>query len=361
VSRAALVAVAALAAAAASAAPNLSTPRAAGPLTIYPDDRRADVFYYGPGEIVLETEADGRPRLTFLQVRYTGTGSAGTRGTIAFRSLLTFDVRQSGVDPQTLVAVRAAAGLARPHELRPLPIQRLQAILVHPAVTGSTPTSPAPEGAASLPEGHFEAAEGEAAAGSWSRRTYVLPLDAADAQLLGDSLRKGRLLLSLDYAFYARKGAVRSVRSEADVLVRAGTTAIAIDAQRWPELLRQVDVNEQVPPGYAALDVYCYDFHDALRPDLYEKQVEIEADGVGGRRVSLSTTFGRTQPDLYARSVRFPVGVRLDRPYRFRVSETALDGTARAGAWKTVASWDRILDVTSATAPAPRPSPEDLP
>jgi hypothetical protein len=329
---------------------------------VYPDDERRDIFYYGPGEIVLETAPDGRPALTFLQVRYTGTASAGTRGAIAFRSLLTFGVRQAGADPQALVAVRAAAGLGPKVELRPLTIQRLRATLVHPApAAGSPSTAPAPEGPAALPEGHFESAEGEGASASWSRRTYVLPLGEVEAQLLADSLRKGRLLLSLDYAFYARGGAVRSVQPDKDVLVRSGTTPVGIDAQRWPDLLRQIDVNQQAPPGYAALDVYCYDFNNALRPDLYEKQVEIQADGVGGRPVTAATTFQRMLPDLYARSVRFDVGVRMDRPYRFRVRETLLDGRTRLLAWKTAASWDRILDVTSAPAAAGRPTPEVQP
>lgn len=359
----AVVLAVALTASAAAAAPNLAAPRPAGSLTLYPDDRRRDLFYYGPGELVLETEADGRPVLTFLQVRYTGTASTGTKGDSVFRSLLTFGVRQSGVDPQALLAVRSAAGLGQTVELRPLPIQRLQATLVHPTtgLSGDAAPTPTPEATAPLREGHFESADSVAASPSWSRRTYVLPLGAAEAQILADSMRKGRLLLSLDYAFYARGGAVRSVTADTDVLVRSGAAPIAFDAQKWPTLLRRVDVNEQVPPGYAALDVYCYDFNNALRPDLYEKQVEIEADGVGGRPVGTSTTFDRTQPDLYARSVRFGVGVRLDRPYRFRVRETGLDGTTRQAAWKTVASWDRILDVTSAPPPPGRPSLEDQP
>lgn len=358
--RALALAAALSAAATVSAGPNLAAPRPAGPLTVYPDDQRRDVFYYGPGEIVLETGPDGRPLLTFLQVRYTGTASAGTKGAVAFRSLLTFDVRQAGIDPQALLAVRAAAGLGPKAELRPLTIQRLEATLVHPGPSPGTPSAtPAPDAPPQLPPGHFEAAEGEAASPSWTRRTYVVPLDVVEAQLLGDSIRKSRLLLSLDYAFYARGGAVRSVQPDRDVLVRSGALPVAIDAQRWPDLLRQIDVNQQVPPGYAALDVYCYDFNNALRPDLYEKLVEIEADGIGGRAVTTSTTFQRTLPDLYARSVRFNVGVRLDRPYRFRVRETSLDGTTRQAAWKTSASWDRILDVTTA-APS-RPSPEDQP
>jgi len=330
------------------AAPNLKAPRAAGPLTVYADDRRPNLFYYGPGDIAVETDADGRPGLSFLQVRYTGTASAGTQGAAVFRSLLTLSVTQTGAGPQALAAVRLAARLPKGAELRPLPIHRLDAKLVYTPVAAETPTT--------LPEGHFEAEDDPSASGSWTRRTYAIALDVAAAQLLADSMRQGRLLLSLDYAFHARPA-----QADVDVLVRAGATAIAVDIERWPTLLRRIDVNEQLPPGYAALDVYCYDFNNGLRPDLYEKQVEIEADGVGGGKVVASTTFGSTQADLYARSVRFPVGVRLDRPYRYRVSETATDGRTRLAPWATAVSWDRILDVTSPPAKQVRPSPEEQP
>ena len=97
-------------------------------------------------------------------------------------------------------------------------------------------------------------------------------------------------------------------------VVRAGALAVAVDAARWPELFRHVDLGARVPPDYPLLDVYCYDFRDALHPSLYEKQVEVEAEGVGGRTVTARTRFGQDQPDLYALGIRFGVAVRLDRP-----------------------------------------------
>ena len=130
-------------------------------------------------------------------------------------------------------------------------------------------------------------------------------------------------------------------------VARVGATAIRIDAQRWPELFRRVDFNEQAPPGYAVLRLYCYDFKDGLRPELLFKKVDVEATAVGGRTVSLSTKFLRSQPDLYARSLRFELPVLLDRPYRYRVTTAQPDGTLDEGPWTERESWTQILDVTS--------------
>jgi hypothetical protein len=239
-----------------------------------------------------------------------------------------------------------------------------------------------------LPRGHFESAEGASGATAnayWSERIYTLALDPAGSQLFWDSLQQGRLVLSVGYAFFAfgippaaplaeltgtpkllaeLRDAIASPSAGAgasatepppSTLVRAGATGIAVDARAWPDLFRRIDVNETVPPGYAALDVYCYDFNNALRPDLYEKQVEIDAEGMGRRRIALTTTFRRESPDLYAASLRFRLAVRMDRPYRFRVIELKDDGTTIELPWRERASWAEILDVTS--PPEARPTP----
>ena len=374
----------------AAAVPDLQGARALGALTVYPDDRRATLYYYGPGEIAVALDADGRPDLHLLQTRYTGNAAAGDRGTIVFRSLLSVRVVQQAASPQELESARRALGAAV--ELRPVPIQRLEAALVYAAVGADAPPAPAGEDARPLPGGHFESADGEAAGAFWSERTYVLALGPEDAQLFWDALQHGRVALSLGYAFFAlgtasappvlevagpaalgdalRRRVTAAARppgpspalaaaAPAAILLRAGATAVTLDAQRWPELLRRVDVNDSLPPGYAALDVYCYDFNNLLRPDLYGKLVDLEAEGVAGGRIALATTFQAAHPDLYARSLRFPVAVRLDRPYRYRVTEVGLDGTSRSGAWTAADSWNHVLDVTSAPAePSAGPAAE---
>jgi hypothetical protein len=142
--------------------------------------------------------------------------------------------------------------------------------------------------------------------------------------------------------------------------VRAGAVAIEVDAGRWPDIVRRIDNGASAPPGYAFLDVYCYDFNNELRPDLYEKDVEIDAEGVAGRRARLFAIFQKDAPDVYTRTLRFPVAVRLDRPYRYRVVEIAPDGTLKEGVWRVRESWAAHLDVTGeAAAPPETPRSQD--
>jgi hypothetical protein len=375
-----LALVGALAPAAADAAADLRAGRAAGAVTVYPDDQRPDLFYYGPGDLAMATAPDGEPDLHFLHARYTGSAATADRGTTTFRSVLTFRIRMSGPTGQQIAdARRTLAGRGRTIELRPLPIRRLESALVYVPAAAESPSS----SSRSLSDGHFEQADDAAAPreGYWTERIYTVGLAEIDAQLLAAAFDRGGVALSVGYAFFAEgigpdvpletlsgspelvaalQKQIESRESSTDKprtqlpahLVKAGAVSVAADLTRWPSLMKKVDINASVPPGYAAVDVYCYDFNATEQPALYEKQIEIEADGVGGRKVRLSTTFSRSQPDLYARSLRFPVAVRLDRPYRFRVIAIGGDGTAQTGTWQERDSWSALLDVTAPADPA---------
>ena len=107
------------------------------------------------------------------------------------------------------------------------------------------------------------------------------------------------------------------------------------------------------------MKVYCYDFANALRPDLFYKKVEIEAQGVGGRAIPLDAKFLFSQPDLYARTIRFPVAVHVDRPFRYRVISAMRDGRTDEGPWLERSSWGGILDITSAPGEGPQQGLED--
>src|SRR5207248_10900277 len=191
--------------------------------------------------------------------------------------------------------------------------KRMATALVYAVIGGDT---------TSIPAGRFEASgEAEGTGGTWTERVYTVGLDSLTAQAFRAALDKDQVYLSLGYAFLgdARasdagageltgspeiveglKQALAEARpasgdAPADTVrlhvIRAGAIEIGLDAKRFPDLVRRVDLNDQAPPGYAALDVYCYDFNNELRPDLAEKRVEIEAEGVGGRRVKLETGF----------------------------------------------------------------------
>jgi hypothetical protein len=357
---------------AAEAQPDFRSARQAGPLLVYSDDRNPRLYYYAPNELSLGESSPGKPDLHLLQTRYTGTVAGGDQGTAIHRSLLSFRVLLTPVKAQELDhAKRALRSLVGPVELRPLPIRHVEAVLVY------TPVGQTDEAKSEiLPAGHFQETEEEQdksvrSGVYWSERLYMLSLDNDTSQIFWSALQKGQVVLIVGYAFLAdgirrdtsvltltgpheltdalrarlEKGSSASQHATTEV-VRAGAFAVTVDAGKWPDLFKQIDINDRLPPGYAVLDVYCYDFQQR-EARLYEKRVEIEAEGVGGDPVGISTRFRRNQPDIYARSLRFPFAVRLDRPYQYRVVSTATDGAVSETPWQVESSWAKILDVTS--------------
>ena len=351
----------------AAAVPDWKTQRAVGTLTVYTDDTRPNRFYYAPAEIAVVTTPDGKPDFHFLETRYTGSALARDRGIILHKSLVTFTVRLP--HPSSEEVRRAASELGAGADLRPFPVKKIATALVYAVIGGDT---------TSLPPGRFEASgEAEGAGSAWTERVYTVGLDSLTAQAFRLALEKDQVYLSLGYAFLgdARaqdagigeltgsseiveglKSALQGSRADSSGttadsvrthVIRAGAIEIGLDVKRFPELMRRVDLNDRAPPGYAALDVYCYDFNNELRPDLAEKRVEIDAEGVSGKRVKLETAFLREQSDLYSASIRFPVAVRLDRPFRYRTREVKLDGMERQSVWRERQSWSEILDVTT--------------
>lgn len=365
-----------------AAAPSWRTQRVSGSLILFQDDARPTLWYYAPAELAVATDADGRPDFHFLDMRYMGSAVSRDQGTFTTRSLVTFRVKLPRASSEELTrAARelGSGGTAGSRiEIRPFPIRRIETALIYASI-GSPDTT-------ALPPGRFESsddgASGPTGESYWTERIYTMGLDELTAQAFRAALEKGQVFLSLGYAFVGpalasdwgigeltgssalvselRKslqagGAKDSAATDSVRLhvVRAGAIEIALDTKRYPNLMTRVDLNDRAPPGYAALDVYCYDFNNELRPDLAEKEVEIDAEGIAGRRVKLSASFTSTQPDLYSSGIRFPVAVRLDRPYRYRVHEIKNDGSEHAGPWRESASWSRILDVTSAPLPKP--------
>ncbi|HZI89951.1 MAG TPA: hypothetical protein VFD83_05835, partial [Candidatus Polarisedimenticolia bacterium] len=315
-------------------------------------------FYYAPAEIAVVTKPDGAPDFHFLETRYTGSAVARDRGMILHKSLLSFTVRLP--HPPAAEVSRAARELGG--DLRPYPVKRIATALVYAVIGGDT---------TSIPAGRFEA--GDAEGGTFTERVYTVGLDSLTAQAFRAALEKDQVSMSLGYAFLGdarasdagageltgspeiveglKQALAESHPATADTVrthvIRAGAIEIGLDVKRFPDLVRRVDLNDQAPPGYAALDVYCYDFNNELRPDLAEKRVEIEAESVSGKRVKLETGFLRDQTDLYSASVRFPVAVRLDRPFRYRTREVKLDGMEKHSVWRERQSWTEILDVTT--------------
>lgn len=364
----------------AGAVPDLSTRRSVEGIVVFADDRAPGIYYVAPRDLRLVTGADGRPDLSLLDIRYTGSALSADRGLILHKSLLTVRVQLPSwtADDLSRCALALAEG-GRTPELRPLPIRRIEAALIYSPIGASADTVPR-----EVPGGRFQGSrnrEGPAGESYWSERAFTAGLDSLTAQMMRSAFEQGQLSMSLGFAFIADGriaaepwGDVEGPRELAAALERAlvapaandpagrdsllrrvagvGAIPIRVDVRRWPDLLRRVDID--AAEGFPALDVYCYDFRDQRRPDLYEKQLEIEAETVGGPPIRLQAAFARAHSDVYSVSIQFPVAVRLDRPYRYRVTELWPDGTSRQGRWSNGGSWVGLLDVTTPATPAGR-------
>ena len=350
--------------------PVVSSNQVLGDVEVYRDAKNANLFYYAPGNLKLALQADGKPRFQVLEMRYTGSSAYGDNGETRFMNVVQFTVAMEQVNADLLRSVRQQLH-ATSVDLRPLPIRSIEAFLVAPLGDGKDGSTYKKIGK----DGSFQA-EGKSGTsdknGFWTERTFTLKLENHEAQLLWDQVTTGKLALSLGYAFYADMVSggdgdldvtgdstfIERFKSAAEdltvdtlavtQLIRTDAFPIRVDVEKWPDLLKKIDINEGVPPAYAALEVRCFDFADDLRPDLAVKGIDITATGVGGQPVSISTQkFLRSEPDLYAKQIRFPYAVKLTQPYRYRIVEYTTEGDKQVYEWKTADAWASHLDITT--------------
>ena len=354
----------------AEAQPVVSSKQILDDVEVYRDLKRANLFYYAPGDLRHALHADGKPKFQLLEMRYTGSSAYGDNGETRFLNVVQFTVSMEQASTEVLKSVRQQLR-TRSADLRPLPVRSIDAFLV-------APLGESKDGSAykKIGQGGSFQAEGKNGtsdqSGFWTERTFTLKLENHEAQLLWDQVASGQLALSLAYSFYADMvfGANADMEAAGDGmsekfqsatedvlttdtvvvthLVRADAFPIRVDVARWPDLLKRIDINEGVPPGYAALEVRCYDFTEDLRPDLNMKAVEIQATGVGGTPVTLAAKkFLRNQPDLNAIQIHFPYAVKLTEPFRYRVVEYTLEGSKNVSDWITQESWTGLVDITT--------------
>ena len=130
-------------------------------------------------------------------------------------------------------------------------------------------------------------------------------------------------------------------------LIKADAIPLTIDPVQWPSAIEKIDINERVPARFALFDVYCYDFTNELRPDLFTKKIEIKATSVNGVDIITAFSFKQNKPDVYARSIRFMYAVKFDKPFYYRVTEINNEGEASTTEWIQKKEWSEILDITS--------------
>lgn len=143
--------------------------------------------------------------------------------------------------------------------------------------------------------------------------------------------------------------AVRSETSNqvfGEKVVQADAIPIRIDIAKYPDLLKQVDINEQIPPEYPLIQVYCFDFQNQLSESLLLKKVTLQAWGVNQQRVQAMVTFRKTSPDAIFQTANFQHAVLIHRPLRYKITTVDSQSGLKETSWKSWHLYDGILDIT---------------
>ena len=345
--------------------PVSETPRTIKGVTLYRDAKDPQLHYFLPSALQLTREENGRPAFQFLNLRYTGTRCRNEEGEQRFTSLLQFDVSMRPIDKDTLSYITSLLKNRRGKvTLRPMPLRYIEARVIlttdgkEQYLGGPAPLEAPEKGGLSTSKSF------------WTQRSFGTHLNSHDAQILLSQLEEERLSLSFSYSYYAdlyteelslntNNSEIREIlegKEEDNLqtrLVYNNTFALDLDVERWPDLVKKIDLNEQYPPSYAAFVVTCYDFRDNLRPDLYMKTVEIETESIGGPIISFKTRFTKKHKELTRKRVRFSYAVRMDTPIRYLISEVLTDGNRITGEWQPLEHCSETLDITSAHSEQP--------
>ena len=334
------------------------------------DAKNINTAYYTPGTLSLKYDHDGKPDFKFLETRYTGNAAYNDRGEIRFLSILRFKVIMDHIPSEKLSRIKKTLWPHGGGHLRPLPVTSVKTMLVFIPVAGENENTDS----LTFTRGDLSAdnTEGLNSKGEyWRERDYYLKVDDQTAQLLSKSFELGSPLISLSYAFFSSgvnipqnkiitegedkilKDIEKHIKENQDttiveqICVRSDAFPVTVDTHKWPDLVKQIDINEEIPPGYAALEVRCYDFYNGLRPDLFAKKIEIKAQGVGHGDVIIKKTFSSKTPDIYVYNITFPYAVRLDKPLFYRVTTISDNSPPEKTQWKQQNSWTSMIDITS--------------
>lgn len=340
--------------------PNLSTRKLIENTEIFQDYKDKKLYYFVPQKLILAKEPNGKPKFSLLSMRYTGSTSTSNSGEKRFLNLVQFTIQLQSPSTENLKIIKQQLG--GNVSLKPCPIRSIENQLVASFNDSTKPQTLA--SSAGLQDDKSTSSDAY-----WTERSMTFRLDNNDAQLLIEQIDKKQITLSLNYAFFAdcisgldgtarASGTNKTLAKELektttemakDTVIK--TQAVFVDALQFQldnSLVRKIDLNEEVPPAYALLEVRCYDFINNLRPDLFMKTIDIQAVGVNGQTVTLpAKRFIKNKTDVASIQVQFPYAVRMYQPLKYRITEYFMDGKRVEGDWISRNSFTELIDITT--------------
>lgn len=342
------------------AQPDYTSKKAINGIQIFQDSTDPHLYYYEPGVLMLAQNGDGKPEFQFIDMRYTGSKCYNDQGEKNFMSLVQFSVEMKKVNADDLRAIKKKLMNIN---LVPLPITHIQTKLVITSIENSEESV--------SKEGSLEATSKAGYSNSkafWTKRSFVVKLNNHESQVLNDQLNNDRLGMSLAYAYHAdfKKNEGIEVLGSEELLeslsekdkgiqelaenrmFKSDAIPISIDIKKYPDAIKQLDLNEGMPPAYAGTEIRCYDFKNKLRPDLYMKIVEIQAQSVNNEKeVVVEAKFLKNHSDINTKHISFPYAIYINAPMHYRITEITTEGERTVSAWMNKESCSSVIDITT--------------
>ncbi|WP_144801149.1 hypothetical protein [Maribacter sp. MAR_2009_72] len=344
------------------AQPDITSRKKVNGTTVFQDMTDPFLYYYEPGELFLSHNTNDEPDFQFLDMRYTGSKCYNDQGEKNFMSLLQFGVEMKKMTADSIMAIKRALK-NRAIKLVPVPITQIRTQLVIGSIEN--------EEEKIQKDGALDAKTKAGYSTSktyWTKRSFTIKLNNHESQVLNDQLRNGRLGISLDYEYYAdfkkndemeaagSKELIEALSEEygkageitENRILKSDVLPIRIDVEKYPDTIKQMDLNEEVPPAYAGTEIRCYDFKNNLRSDLYIKIVEIQAQSVSNEKeVIVTIKFLKSHSDIHTKYISFPYAIYVNAPMRYRVTEITIDGDRTVSEWMSKESCSSVIDITT--------------
>lgn len=309
-------------------------------LRCFPDHRDRELWWFLPQRLEL-VDVSSRPGFSFHRYRYKGSAATGDANEFWARGVLGFSV-EFRTDPEVVSGAKAALEQRERHRVRmePLPIERVESVLVYAGADSET--------SGSLASGEWKSDEG-----SWQRRSYTLGLEPRTSELLWEAFHADGLVLGLSYTLSGRtldsrppSASSDDQEAEPDERVLSGDSlAVRVSPKECPECFRTFDLDAQVPADYPFLEVYCHDFESSDVPsDLELVVVQVKATAVNGDRPVEQVEFVAGDGASKA-SVKFRFAVELGEGYEYQVTRES-SFSSESEPWRKVELWTGSLDVT---------------
>ncbi len=349
------------------AQPEYKSKRLIEGIAIFNDMADPLLFYYEPGNLILNYTDNGAPDFRFLDMRYTGSKCYNDIGEKGFMSIIQFGVIMERIEPEVLKRIKIKLKKQNRIQLKPLPISHINTRLILPVGSNKDKKHEIINN-----DGALEVNDKSGYTSSksfWIKRTYTVKLTKHESLLLNKQLKKNLLGLGLSYSYYSdvwiqdeeQISGSKEVLEQFELdsvlsndknlqnrIIKNNVLTINIDTKKYPKAIKQLDLNEEIPPTYAAIEVKCYDFLENLRSDLYMKIIEIEALSVNNnKKIIIKAKFLSKHRDLHTQHISFPYAIQMNAHMRYRIIEIDINGERIVSDWKDKQECSSIIDVTS--------------